>query len=242
MAEVPDRVRKGVGADDCPERRMAMPHSVTFGGAYVTAGMLTTTLAGRTIVVDIPGMPPCPPASHIERGIRMGANTRAAVASLMAALMIITVGIGAATATGKDVPLRRCLKDGYSGGVKLYAKDAGKGAARVICPRSTFWYQDSPDYAYWGGERLDARNQRRSQREDVWNGFSKEIESLEIIELFRGKNGKRKIFDKSVVGGYPDPNRVLFELPRNRDNKATRVRVRLTCTYYDPCLFGGCGP
>ncbi|MFV2064867.1 MAG: hypothetical protein ACC726_15350, partial [Chloroflexota bacterium] len=62
---------------------------------------------------------------------------RSIVTSLMALLMVLTAGAGAVTATGNSATsLNACTNsaDGYYGGIKVYARDRGKGASRVMCP------------------------------------------------------------------------------------------------------------
>ncbi|MFV2063779.1 MAG: hypothetical protein ACC726_09745, partial [Chloroflexota bacterium] len=108
---------------------------------------------------------------------------RRALSSLLVVLLLLSVGAGTVTATGRSgTDLGACTNEAkdYYGGIKVYAKDEGKGADRVLCVPT----KESGPAGERDGEgldhRLDKRDRKSPRLEDIWNGFSKDIESFEL--------------------------------------------------------------
>jgi hypothetical protein len=102
------------------------------------------------------------------------------------------------------------------------------------------WFEDARlnrrDREPWPPHEL------RAPLHDVWNGFRREVESFRlrvdprcdvIVSLFGGKRGKNRLMSRrldNTDGTKPIVRR--FEIPRKKDNKATRVYGEYTC-YWD---------
>ena len=83
--------------------------------------------------------------------------------------------------------------------------------------------------------RLNSRNKNRPPLEDIWNGFRKNIESFKLraaagclaAVILVGRN---LVFIRTIDnsdGAAPMTRR--FEVPRRKDNKATKVFVAVLC-------------
>ena len=88
------------------------------------------------------------------------------VAGLMAAMLPAAVA-----ATGKSVDLGICSAGPYSGGVKVFAKDGGKGAARVMCSKTRMSGGFPGEFKDWAGHtedrHLNIRNRRKGFPADI---------------------------------------------------------------------------
>jgi hypothetical protein len=160
--------------------------------------------------------------------------------SLLVALLVLSVGAGTVTATGRSgTDLNVCTNEAkdYYGGIKVYAKDKGKGADRVPCAIGR----------NGGGsdQRLNKRNERAPGLEDIWNGFHKDIESFELraaagcvtrveLSVVRSIGGGETMGTPLVerrldnIDGTEAETR-LYEIPRRKDDKATSVQLSVFC-------------
>jgi hypothetical protein len=165
---------------------------------------------------------------------------RRALGGLLAALMMLSVGTGAVAATGRSgTDLNACTDEveDYYGGIKVYAKDEGKGADRVLCAIG----RDG------GGsdQRLDERDRRLPGLEDIWNGFDKDIESFELraatgcvtrveLSVVRSIGGGETVgtplLERSLdnIDGT-EPETRFYEVPRKKDDRATAVQLSVFC-------------
>jgi hypothetical protein len=166
-----------------------------------------------------------------------------ALASVLSALMLITLGAGTVTATGNSkTGLGACTNEAqdYFGGVKVYARDKAKGASRVMCPATEEVVE--VDVAVAGDREgnvfdrnLNHRNKNRPPLEDIWNGFHRNIESFKIraaagclvgVGIGRTNPFLIRILDNrdGVV-----PKQKFYEIPRRLDNKTAKVAVLVEC-------------
>jgi hypothetical protein len=180
---------------------------------------------------------------------------RKTLASLLAALMLLTLGAGTVTATGNpNTSLNACTNEaeGYYGGVKVYARDKAKGPSRVMCPATeVFVLCGPPDCdpavtyrdADMGDTNLNRRNQRRPPLENIWNGFHKNIESFRlraaagcetVVSLWVGRFRSALVVRRLVNHHGAEPKTRLHEIPPRWDNKATTVNVVVYCPPDEP--------
>jgi hypothetical protein len=163
---------------------------------------------------------------------------RKTLGSLLTALMVLSVGAGTVTATGRSgTDLSACTNEAedYFGGIKVYAKDKGKGADRVLCA-ATLVVEGTNRTGHSEDRDLDERDERRPPLEDIWNGFDKDIESYELLAaagceltayMMGRRSGQKPVLLDNTDG--TEPKTKLFELPRKRDDKATTVIVEVFC-------------
>jgi hypothetical protein len=180
---------------------------------------------------------------------------RKTLASLLAALMVLTLGAGTATATGNpNTSLNVCLNEAedYYVGIKVYARDKGRGPSRVMCPRALPDDSLTNDKGAWRfDERLNDRNRKRPPLEDIWNGFHRNIESFELLAgagcwmgatLYkrwhrsrdrwgRLRDGPFVLFSRELHNREGTvPKTRLFEVPEWKDNRATKIHVQFACS------------
>jgi hypothetical protein len=153
---------------------------------------------------------------------------------------MLSVGTGAVTATGRSgTDLNDCTNDAedYYGGIKVYAKDEGKGADRVLCAIG----RDG------GGsdQHLDERDRRLPRLEDIWNGFDKDIESFDLRAAAGCVTRVELSVVRSIGGGETvgtpllerrldnidgtEPETRFYEVPRKKDDRATALDLSVFC-------------
>jgi hypothetical protein len=173
---------------------------------------------------------------------------RRTLRSLLVALLVLSVGAGTVTATGRSgTDLNVCTNEAkdYYGGIKVYAKDEGKGADRVMCAPT----EEQPSDIERDGEALDHRLNKRDERlpglEDIWNGFSKNIESFELraaagcvtaveVAVFRPIGRGEFVVTTLLVRSLDnidgtEPETRLYEIPRTKDDEATALEITASC-------------
>lgn len=187
--------------------------------------------------------------------------TKITTAGLVGTLLLVSSSAAPVSATGKgDTSLDVCVAGKHQAGVKVFSKDGGAGAGRVLCVDRRWTFQVDPWEESWGGTRkdrhLDDRNPLKSPRQDIWRRMDKNIESIEVIarqdpvtpgeawcstsvQLFNKDRSRPwiPIFEAQVAGEEATPGRKLFEIPENRDNKATRIKVSYRCDEDRFCLY-----
>ncbi len=156
--------------------------------------------------------------------------------------MVFTMGAGTVTATGNPTTsLRACTNaaDDYYGGIRVYAKDKGKGASRVMCPATE---EDvataaTPREGVRLDRNLNKRNRNRPALEDIWNGFDRNIEPFKLraaagcaVVVFMVRP-KQQVMLRRVLDNTDGTtaNTRFYEIPRRKDNKATKVLVATVC-------------
>jgi hypothetical protein len=190
---------------------------------------------------------------------REGSTTmKKALASVLSALMLLTLGAGTVTATGNpNTSLSVCMNaaDDYYGGIKVYAKDKAKGPSRVMCPHTYEQVCEPPtcgpeDFGVAATARsgslfdrnLNGRNRNLPLLEDIWHGFDRNIESFKLraaagcvtgvfLQHPRHSLLLRKYLDNRAGTA---PKTKFYEISRRKDNKATKVALFVTCVGDDP--------
>jgi hypothetical protein len=168
-----------------------------------------------------------------------------ALASVLSALMLITLGAGTVTATGNSkTSLDACTNEAqdYFGGIKVYARDKAKGASRVMCPSTEVEIEAAVPGDREGlvfDRNLNKRNKNRPPLENIWNGFYRNIESFKlraatgcatIAFLGTTKPFLRRVLDN--IDGVV-PKQQFYEVPRHKDNKTVNVLVFVACPVGD---------
>lgn len=176
---------------------------------------------------------------------------RRTLASLIAVLIILGAIPASAVATGDSkTSLNACTKKSAErfGGTKVFARDKAKGASRVLCPVITDAIVDDEDGVFAIGGRSDGNLNRRNRKQpklgDIWNGFSRNIESFKLraaagcatgITLSNPKG--KTLMERVLVNDGNKARSKRYEVPGKKDNKAVRVTVGVGCPVPDEASF-----